>query len=184
MKRNLLALLLCFLLALSVASCAQQQSATQNSATTNAPNGDAAINTAHAPPVQIVRQEMVPVEIVPGGATEAIVRLTVADGYHINANPPTYPYLKPTQLDVASANNITVVGQPVYPPAQTKKFSFDPKPLDVYEGTFEIKVPLRASNDAAKGSFSLAGKLQVQPCDDQQCYPPRTIDVSIPVTVK
>lgn len=174
MRRNLFTLLFCFLLALCVSSCAQQQSATQNST----------INTAQTSPAQIVRHEAMAVEIKPGDTTEAAVRLSIADGYHINANPPTYSYLKPTKLDISPANNVSVVGQPVYPPPQSKKFSYAPMPLDVYEGAVEIKVRLRASNDAAQGSFPLAGKLQVQPCDEQQCYPPRTIDVSIPVTIK
>ena len=185
MRRNLLASLFCFLFALILAACAGQQSASQNSATTNAPNENAKTTAAQTPPAQIVHPEVVvATEIAPGGTTEAVVRVTVSDSYHINANPPTYAYLKATQLDVAPANNISVTGRIVYPLAQTKKFSFDPTPLAVYEGAVEIKVPLRASNDAAKGSFSLTGRLQVQPCDDQQCYPPRTIDVSIPVTIK
>ncbi len=181
MNRNLYALIFCFAFGLS--ACAQQ-GAPENSTPTNSATGNPASASAQATATQIVRHEALPTEIARGAAAEAIVRLSIADGYHINANPPTYPYLKATQLDIASANNITVAGKPVYPPAQSVKFSFDPKPLDVYEGAVEIKVPLRASDTAAQGSFSLAGKLQVQPCDDQQCYAPRTIDVSIPVTIK
>ena len=71
-----------------------------------------------------------------------------------------------------------------YPSPLTKKFSFSDEPLAVYEGETAIKILLKAANSVTTGRHSFAGKLNVQACDDQVCYPPGTIDLSIPVTVK
>jgi hypothetical protein len=65
-----------------------------------------------------------------------------------------------------------------------KKFSFADELLAVYEGQVELKVALLADKGARHGQTSIPAKLRIQACDDQVCYPPGTIDVWIPVTVK
>ena len=76
------------------------------------------------------------------------------------------------------------VGFITYPSPISKKFSFSQKPLAVYESEAAIKVMLKAAGSAPKGVHSFAAKLSVQACDDQVCYAPGTIDLSVPVTVK
>ena len=134
------------------------------------------------PPETIVRVSASETEIRAGGTAQATVQLHIADGYHVNANPPTHPYLIATQLDVV-AEDLVKPGQPEYPAPLTKKFAFDPTPLAVYEGEAAIKLPLRAESRAPKGAHTLRARVRVQPCDDQACYPPRTIETSIPVTI-
>ena len=75
-------------------------------------------------------------------------------------------------------------GKPVYPSSITKQFAFEKKPLAVYEGEASIKLPLKIASNVSQGAHTLRAKLRVQACDDQACYPPRTIETSIPVTVK
>jgi hypothetical protein len=43
---------------------------------------------------------------------------------------------------------------------------------------------LKATPAAEPGKHNLSAKLRVQACDDQVCYAPGTIDLTIPVTVK
>jgi len=43
---------------------------------------------------------------------------------------------------------------------------------------------VRVPRDAAPGQHALAARLRVQPCDDEKCYPPTTIETSIPVTIR
>ncbi|MDQ2855254.1 MAG: protein-disulfide reductase DsbD N-terminal domain-containing protein, partial [Acidobacteriota bacterium] len=76
------------------------------------------------------------------------------------------------------------VGFIKYPTAVKKKFSFSDKQLAVYEGEVPIKVLLKADATAAKGLHQLAAKLNVQACDDQLCYPPGTLKLTLPVTIK
>jgi hypothetical protein len=124
-----------------------------------------------------------PVEISSNGSSEAVVHVTVKNGYHLNANPPTYSYLKATELELSPTGGLSV-GFITYPNASFKKFPFAEKPLAIYEGHTQLKVLLKAAASATKGSSNLSGKLKVQACDDQVCYPPGELAVAIPVTVK
>ena len=119
-----------------------------------------------------------------GESGEAIVRLKIDDGYHVNANPPTLPYLIPTQLELTPLTGIAV-DSINYPNAVTKKFSFSPdQALSVYEGQTDLKLRLTAAKTAPPGEHNLSVKLRVQACDDQVCYAPGTLDFTLPVTIK
>jgi len=124
-----------------------------------------------------------PVEIPATASTEAVVHVKVKDGYHLNANPPTYPYLKPTELELSPPNGISVAFI-TYPDPIVKKFPFADKPLSVYEGDTALRILFKADLSAPKGPSNLSGRLKVQACDDQVCYPPGEIPIAIPVTVK
>jgi DsbC/DsbD-like thiol-disulfide interchange protein len=131
----------------------------------------------------VVKVEAPAVEINAGALTEVIVRLKIDDGYHINANPATFPYLIPTQLDIPKADGISAADVK-YPPPLQRTFSFADEPLAVYEGQADLKAALIADKAAKLGQTSIPAKLRIQACDHQVCYPPGTIDVWIPVTVK
>jgi DsbC/DsbD-like thiol-disulfide interchange protein len=131
----------------------------------------------------VVKVSAQPVAITRGESSDAVVRLTIQTGYHVNANPPTFPYLKATQLDITASDGISV-SFVSYPTALTKKFAFADKPLAVYEGETELKARLKAGTAATSGEHSVAAQLRVQACDDQLCYPPGQVELRIPVTVK
>lgn len=125
----------------------------------------------------------VPANLVKGESGDAVVKLKINDGYHVNANPPSFSYLIPTQLDISPAAGISV-DFITYPNALTKKFSFSEKPLAVYEGEAELKIRLTAAKTAEAGAHNLSAKLRVQACDDEVCYAPGTMDLTLPVSVK
>lgn len=131
----------------------------------------------------VVKAEALSVVIPSGGSAEAVVRVTIQSGYHVNANPPTYPYLKATELEISPAEAISV-GSVSYPKAVDKKFPFAEKPLAVYEGTTELKALLKATTSASPGQRSIFARLRIQACDDQVCYPPGTLELAIPVSIK
>jgi hypothetical protein len=133
--------------------------------------------------LKFVKTSVSETQITAGSSGEAIVRVAVQSGYHVNANPPTYPYLRATEL-VIPAGNIVSVSFITYPTATLKKFEFAEKPLAVYEGEVPIKVVLKTIGSAAKGSHSIPAKLNIQACDDQVCYAPGSLDLSIPVLIK
>jgi len=56
--------------------------------------------------------------------------------------------------------------------------------LKVYEGETIVKAMLKAGPSAQAGRHNLSAKLRVQACDDQVCYPPGVMDLSVPVAVK
>ena len=156
---------------------------TSSNAAGTTSNQDSTAAEVKTPPSDIVRVDVSSAEIAAGGAGEALVRMHIADGYHINANPATLSYQIATQLSVEPGDGVTA-GKPVYPASITRKFTFEPQPFAVYEGEVVIKLPLRAETGAVSGPRSLSAKLRVQPCDDQACYPPRNINASIPITIK
>jgi hypothetical protein len=134
------------------------------------------------PQQQIVNAAAEETKLTAGGAGEADVRLDIAEGFHVNANPASDKFLVPTELRAEPQEGITP-GKAVYPRAATKKFQFSEKPLAVYEGQPVVKLPLRADKSAAKGSHTFRATLRVQPCNDHECLQPRNIEISIPVTI-
>jgi DsbC/DsbD-like thiol-disulfide interchange protein len=133
--------------------------------------------------VDVVKVEPQPVQISAGGSGEVTVRLAIQSGYHVNANPPTFSYLIPTELKIAPADGITA-GAISYPTPINAKVLFSEKPLAVYEGEVEVRVTLKADKSVQPGQHSLPAKLHVQACDEQVCYPPGTRDLMIPVVIK
>ena len=124
-----------------------------------------------------------PTTLAKGESGEAVVRLKIDNGYHVNANPPSFSYLIATELNLTTGADISV-DFITYPAGQTKKFSFSEQPLSVYEGETDLKVRLSAAKTAQPGEHNLSAKLRVQACDDQVCYAPGTIDLTLPVTVR
>ena len=168
MKRIATGLLLMF----TFASCGQQ------------PATDVINSTKRVASETVVTVEAPPVELNAGASVETSVRLKVDHGYHINANPASFPYLIATELNVPKVDGISAA-KITYPPPLEKTFSFSPDgPLAVYENEADVKVSLLADASANPGQTSIPAKLRIQACDDRVCYPPGTIDVWIPVTVK
>lgn len=180
MTRSIPGLISCSLLLFISSACSK---------TVPNPTSEAANAPAASPATQRITSESVvrvtaqAVEIPPGGSAEAVVRVTIQSGYHVNANPPTYPYLKATELELLPADGVSV-GPVTYPKALNKKLAFAEKPLAIYEGETELKATLKADKAAKTGERSLSAKLRIQACDDQVCYQPGTVDVAIPVNIK
>ena len=131
----------------------------------------------------VVKATPVATSINRGESGDAIVRLKIQDGYHVNANPASFSYLIATELTPAPAAGISV-DFINYPNGLTKKFSFNDEPLVVYEGETDIKVRLTAAKSAQAGEHNLSAKLRVQACDDQVCYAPGTMELTLPVAIK
>ena len=131
----------------------------------------------------VVKATVVPANIAVGSTGEATVTLSIASGYHVNANPATYNYLIATEVTPGRAEEITV-GQPVYPAAVKQKFQFADDPLAVYEGQTQIKLPLTAAANAARGAHSLPLNIRVQACDQEKCFPPDTVRTTASVEIK
>jgi len=129
-----------------------------------------------------IKDENVSVAI--GGHADATVLLSISPGFHINANPATFPYLIATELEVGNGFGIITAGKPVYPTAQKKRFKFAEQPLAVYENEVRLTLPLHATPKATKGPVSLAISVTVQACDEEKCYPPGRLNAMIPVEVK
>jgi hypothetical protein len=169
-----------FVFMLSLAACSPPATAP---ATPAASPTATPVKIAQVTSLNFVKATAAEAQVAAGGSSEAVVTVAVQSGYHVNANPPSDAYLKATEIIVTPADGLSV-GFIKYPTAVKKKFSFSAKQLAVYEGEVPIKVLLKAGAAATKGTHQLTAKLNVQACDDQLCYPPGTLEVTIPVTIK
>jgi thioredoxin:protein disulfide reductase len=163
---------------LFVAACSRSsQSNTPPTNSSEPPEGRriASVDVVKASPEQVM--------LSPGGTADARVRLTIDKGFHVNANPPSFSYLKATELEVKPDAGISI-SFTKYPDPLTRSFEFAEKPLAVYEGETVITVRLKADRTAKPGRTNLAAKLRVQACDEKVCYPPGEKEVVIPAVVQ
>lgn len=156
---------------------------TQRPANTNTVVANANTQPPKVTSTGVVKVEVQPVELKQGTTVDSSIVLRIDQGYHINANPASDPYLKATNLTLTPPEGITV-NFFTYPKGLTRTFSFSEKPLAVYEGEAVIKVQLAGAKSLRSGTQNVSGKLNVQACDDQVCYAPGEIDLTIPVTTK
>jgi DsbC/DsbD-like thiol-disulfide interchange protein len=182
------------LVAFSFAACSAEGERPRADAT-NAPNSSNAATATNAPQAsndrgatlraepQVVTAAAEEARLAAGGQAEAVVRVRIAEGYHVNANPPSDRFYVGTEVRVEPQGGLTP-GKPTYPPGESKKFQFSDQPLLVYEGEAVIKLPLSAAASAAKGRHTLTAKVRVQPCNDEACLPPREIGANIPVVIE
>lgn len=170
----------CLLLLFVTAACSKP---VQNSASETATTPTASPTAQRITSESVVKVEAHSVAIPAGGSAEAVVRVTIQSGYHINANPPTYPYLKATALEILPTEGVSA-GPVTYPKALERKFPFAEKPLAVYEGEAELKATLKADKSVKPGQRSISARLRIQACDEQVCYPPGTLALAIPVNIK
>ena len=171
------------LLSLAVISCAKAPAPNTNTTTNTAASG---LNESDPPSinsVDVVNAEPQEVTLTRGQSGEAVVVLKITNGYHVNANPPTLPYLKPTEIELKPAEGISVEFI-TYPDPLVRKFGFSETPLKVYEGETNVKVRLKADKKVTPGKHNLSAKLRVQACDEKVCYAPGAIDLTVPVNVQ
>ncbi|HEX5758620.1 MAG TPA: cytochrome c biogenesis protein CcdA, partial [Thermoanaerobaculia bacterium] len=118
----------------------------------------------------------------PGSAAVVVARVTVEDGWHVNAHVPTYDYLIPTELTLHLPEGWTA-GAVTYPDPEMQTFIFAEEPLAVYDGVVEIRAALTVPPAAAAGSYPLRATLGYQACDQDQCLPPTEAEAGLELTV-
>lgn len=119
--------------------------------------------------------------IASGGEGVLRVRVTIAPGWHANANPPSLDYLIPTAVSIDASDGLSAVA-PRYPNGELLRFAFADEPLSVYEGTITIEVPLRAGAGVS-GARTLRGEVRFQACNDELCLAPAAKPFTATVTI-
>lgn len=117
------------------------------------------------------------------GETRVVLKLSMRPGYHANSDKPSEDYLIPLRLTWDARAPLEPV-EILYPKAKLEKFEFTEKPISVVDGEFEILTRFRRAPNAAPGPAFLSGKLRYQACNDKMCFPPKTIDVKVPLLLQ
>lgn len=117
-----------------------------------------------------------------GSAAQARVVVQLQNGYHVNSNTPSDDYLIPLRLTWTPA--ALEPSGTVYPKARLEKYQFSQKPLSVFTGNFELVTSFKVPATAQRGPGILLGKLRYQACNDNACFPPKTVEVRLPYEIE
>ena len=138
---------------------------------------------AWAQGTQYVALEWAPSVTARRGAEVAVpLRFAIRSGHHINSNQPAEDYLIPTAMTWAPGTLATKAVS--YPKAEAVKYDFSEKPMLVYSGVILVTTKFAVAADAAPGPTRVTGKLRYQACNDKACFPPKTLEVSVPVNIQ
>ena len=118
----------------------------------------------------------------PGQTFPAALRLTIAEGWHINSSTPLQEYLKPLYIDLDDETNITIEDIS-YPEGREVTFPFNDDPLSVYDGEVWVKVELKVAGSAKHGTHQLGLEVCVQPCNDSSCLASKTLTLVVPIEI-
>src|SRR5438477_11276615 len=75
---------------------------------------------------------------IPAASPPGNVELVISPGFHINANPATFPYLIATEGQPGKVDGVTISDKLTSPPARMQNFAFSQAPLAVYDGSVTI----------------------------------------------
>lgn len=110
------------------------------------------------------------------------VKADVQGGYHINANKVADEDLIPTTLSVEGSDfKLSKVN---WPGSHKYKFSFSETELDVYEGSINIGLNLKARKDLKPGKYEISGVINYQACNDRACFAPKDAPFTVSITIK
>ena len=108
--------------------------------------------------------------------------LDIPGNLHVQSNRPSKRELMPTTVKITAPGLKT--GAINYPRGVVKTFGFSTTPLSVYEGRtvvrFNVTVPPNFKGDVAK----IRAVVSYQPCEERECYRPRTGEVTLSAAVR
>jgi len=120
------------------------------------------------------------VSVPAGKATPVTLHFRVAQGLHINSHTPSDEFLIATDFTIPDGMGVRL-GAASYPPGKIISLAFDTSTkLSVYTGEFDIQARIIAT----PGNHLVQAKLRYQACDQNECLPPKTINVPIDVIGK
>jgi hypothetical protein len=120
------------------------------------------------------------VSVPAGKPNQVALHFRVAQGLHINSHKPSEDYLIATDFSIPDGAGVHLESA-TYSPGIIMSLPIDPTmKLSVYTGEFIIEARIVAT----QGNHLVQGKLHYQACDQNQCLPPKTINVPIDVIGK
>jgi hypothetical protein len=139
-----------------------------------------AASLAAAPVITV--EPPAPATAAPGDTTEITVFVTIADGYHVMANPAGNEFFVPLVVSLADSACVTPLA-PDYPAPQAFRLEGTEEDLPTYAGTIAVGVRVIVAPDCAPGTHTVAGSLRYQACDRQRCLFPATIPFEVDLSV-
>jgi hypothetical protein len=110
------------------------------------------------------------------------VVMKIRPGFHVNAREKSEDYLIATDLKSELPAGFQA-GEVSYPKGKLEKFAFSKIPLNVYQDTVTLRLPLTTLADAPLGEQHIALKLRYQACSSEICLPPVTLPLDAIINV-
>jgi hypothetical protein len=117
-----------------------------------------------------------------GGSFQIAVVMNIREGFHVNAREKSEEYLIATDLKAQLPSGFSS-GEVVYPKGKLETFTFSKKPLNVYQGTIILRLPVNALENAPLGEQHIPLKLRYQACSTELCLPPTTLPLDATVQI-
>ena len=118
-----------------------------------------------------------------GASVDAKIAVSIQPGFHVNSNTPSESYLIPLKLTWTPGGALEP-GQVLFPKPHMEKYEFSDKPLSVFTGDFALTVSFKTPQNASQGPGIMVGKLRYQACNNNACFPPKTLEVRLPYQVE
>src|SRR5690242_13101005 len=117
-----------------------------------------------------------------GALFQIAVVMKIRPGFHVNAREKSEEYLIATDLKPQLPSGFSS-GEVVYPKGKLETFTFSKKPLNVYQGTVILRLPVNALEGAPLGEQHIPLKLRYQACSTELCLPPTTLPLDAVVNI-
>lgn len=117
-----------------------------------------------------------------GSSFEIAVVLKIRPGFHINAREKSADYLIAPDLKADPPAGFKT-GEVSYPKGTLESFSFSKTPLNVYQGTVTLRMPVTAPASAPLGEQRIPMKLRYQACSTEICLPPVTVPLDATINI-
>jgi len=106
----------------------------------------------------------------------------IRPGFHVNAREKSAEYLIATDLRGEVPAGFKA-GAVAYPKGELHTFTFSKTPLNVYQGTVILRMPVTPLFNAPLGLQQIPLKLRYQACSTEICLPPVTIDLQAAINI-
>ena len=117
-----------------------------------------------------------------GSSFQIAVVMKIRRGFHVNAREKSEDYLIATDLKAALPAGFSG-GEVSYPKGKLEKFAFSKIPLNVYQDTVILRMPITALASASLGQQHIPLKLRYQACSSELCLPPVTLTLDAALNI-
>src|SRR5690242_16879356 len=117
-----------------------------------------------------------------GSSFQIAVVMKIRPGFHVNAREKSEDYLIATDLKAVLPVGFNA-GEVSYPKGKLEKFAFTKIPLNVYQDTVILRLPVTALPEAPLGEQHIPLKLRYQACSNELCLPPVTLTLDATLNV-
>ncbi len=108
--------------------------------------------------------------------------MKIRPGFHVNAREKSEDYLIATDLKAVLPSGFDS-SEVFYPKGKLEKFAFSKIPLNVYQDTVILRMPVTALAGAPLGEQHIPLKLRYQACSSELCLPPTTLTLDATVNI-